>query len=63
MTTRPVTIAINKRSFSVLRYLKAYLWSTVKEDRLNEFALLYVRRDLNINFEHVIDEFSRKIVG
>ena len=32
---------------------------------LNEFALLYVYCDLNINFESVIDEFSRtvKVVG
>ena len=32
----------------------------MKEARLNGFALLYVRRDLINNFEHVIDEFSRK---
>ena len=32
----------------------------MKEDRLNGFALLYVHRDLNIIFEHMTDEFSRK---
>ena len=34
----------------------------MKEARLNGLALLYVHRDLNINFEHVIDECSRKNV-
>ena len=32
----------------------------MKEACLNRFALLYVYRDLNISFEHVVDEFSRK---
>ena len=32
----------------------------MKEACLNGLALLYVYRDLNINFEHVIDEFSCK---
>ena len=31
-----------------------------KEARLNELALLFVHRDLNINFEYVIDKFSCK---
>ena len=33
---------------------------TTKDDRLNGLALLYVHRDLIINFEQVFDEFSRK---
>ena len=49
-----------ERSFSALKYLKTYLRSTMKEACLNGFALLYVHRDLNINFEHVVDEFSHK---
>ena len=43
-----------------MRYLKTYLRYTTKEDRLNGLALLYVHRNLNIDFEHVIDEFLRK---
>ena len=60
LTTGPVTTATNERSFSALRYLKTYLLITTKEARLNELVLLFVRRDLNINFKPVIDEFSRK---
>ena len=59
LTTGPVGTATNERSFSALRYLKTYLPFTTKEDRLNGLALLYVPA-LIINFEHVIDEFSRK---
>ena len=43
-----------------LKYLKTYLRSTMKEASLDGFALLYIQRNLNFNFEHVIDEFSRK---
>ena len=60
LTTGPVTTATNKRSFSALSYFETYFWFTTKGDRLNGFALLYVQRGLIINFEHVIDEFSRK---
>ena len=40
--------------------LETYLWFTTKEARLNGLVLLFVHRGLNIDFEHVIDEFSRK---
>ena len=54
LTTLPVSTATNERSFSASKYLKTYLRSTMKEARLN------VHRNLNIDYEHVIDEFSRK---
>ena len=58
--TLPVTTATNKRSFSALKYLKTYLRNTTKEVRLNGFAFLYVHRDIGLDFEQVIAEFSRK---
>ena len=60
LTTRPVTAATNKRSFSALRCLETYLLFTTQEVRLNGLILLFVHRDLNINFKYVIDEFPRK---
>ena len=57
LITCPVSTAINERSFSALKYLKTYLRFTRKEAYLNGFALLYVHRDLNTNFEHVIADF------
>ena len=60
LTTLPVYTATNGCSFSALKYLKTNLRSTMKEARLNGLALWYVHRDLKINYEHVINEFSRK---
>ena len=58
LATLPVTTATNKRSFSVLKYLKTYLRNTMKEVRLNGLALLNVHRDISLDFEQVIAEFS-----
>ena len=60
LTTLPVSTATNERLFGALKYLKTYLWTTMKEARLNGLALLNVHRDLNIKYEQVIDAFSRK---
>ena len=58
--TGQVTLVTNELSFSALKYLKTCVWSTIKEARLNGSALLHVHHDLNINFEDVIDDISRK---
>ena len=58
-TTLPVTTATNKRSFSTFKYLKT-MQNTTKEVRLNGLALLYVDRDISLDFEQVIAEFLRK---
>ena len=55
LTTGPVTTATNERSFSALKYLKTYLRFSKKEACLNGLVLLFIHRDLNINFKHVID--------
>ena len=60
LATLPVTTATNERSFSALKYLKTYLRSTMKEIRLNGLALLYVHRDISLDLDQVIYEFSRK---
>ena len=60
LATLPVTTATNERSFSALEYLKTHLRNTTKEVRLNGLALLYVPRDIGLDFEQVIAEFSRK---
>ena len=60
LATLPVTTASNKRSFSALKYLKTYLRNTTKQVRLNGLAVLYVHRDISIDFEQVIAEFLRK---
>ena len=60
LATPPVTTATNKRSFSAFKYLKTCLRNTAKEVRLNSLALLYVHRDISLDFEQVVAEFLRK---
>ena len=60
LATLPVTTATNKRSFSVLKYLKTYLRNTTKRVLLHGLALLYVQRYISPNFKQVVTEFSPK---
>ena len=55
-----VTTPTNERSFSALKHLKTYLQNTTKEVQFNGLALLSVHRYISLDFEQVIDEFSRK---
>ncbi len=48
-----------ERSFSVLKLIKNYLHSTISENRLNGLALMYIYKNVSIDVETVITEFSR----
>jgi len=54
-----VTTATSERSFSALKYIKNYLRSTMSDSRLNGLALLYVHRDIPLNYDSVIDYFAK----
>ena len=56
--TIPVTTATGERSFSALKYIKNYLRSTMGEQRLNGLAHMYINRDIDIDYDLVIDEFG-----
>jgi hypothetical protein len=58
-STLPVTTATAERSFSVLKLIKSYLRSTISENRLNGLASMYIYRNLSIDVETIITEFSR----
>ena len=58
--TVPVTSCECERSISVLRRTKTYLRSTMGQDRFTDLALLYIRRDFDINLDQVIDNFATK---
>ena len=60
LATVPVTTCECERSVSVLRLLKSYLRSTMGQERFSSLALLYVRRDFQINLEKVIDKFAAR---
>ena len=51
--------ATNERAFSTLKYLKNYLRSSMTQERLNDLVLLHVHREMPLNYNVVIDEFSR----
>ncbi|KIH61204.1 dimerization domain protein, hAT family [Ancylostoma duodenale] len=55
--TIPVSTATPERTFSSLKFLKNYLRSTMKEDRLTGLALLFVHRDIGVDVDDIIAEF------
>ena len=57
LATQPVTTATNKRSFSLLKYLKTYLRNTTKEVRINDLALLYVHCDISLDLNKLLLNF------
>ena len=57
--TLPVTPATGERRFSVLKYTKNYLRSTMNEDRLNGITHMYINRDIALDYSEVIEDFSR----
>ena len=58
--TLPVTTATGERSFSALKYIKNYLRSTMKEVRMNGLAHMFINRDIKLNYDVIIDMFSKK---
>ena len=59
-----MSIAVNtahrEKSFSALKRIKTYLRSTMNEERLNDFAVLSIERELSssISLEDVVSKFS-----
>ena len=53
----PATSATSERSFSALRLVKTYLWSTMKQERLNHLMILHIHRDREFNLKEAISEF------
>ena len=58
--TLPVTTCTAERSFSVLRLIKNHLRSTMSNDRLNGLALLSVHKNVKLDYDSVISEYTRK---
>ena len=60
MLVSPVTTATVERSISALGYVKSKLRSTMGQERLNALLLLFIHKDVAIDYEAVVDAFARK---
>ncbi|KAL5790159.1 hypothetical protein ACOSQ2_005047 [Xanthoceras sorbifolium] len=65
LLTIPITMASAERSFSKLKLLKSYLWSTMTQDKLNALVLICIENDMleKIQYDDIIDEFASRSVS
>jgi hypothetical protein len=56
----PTTAATVERSHSSLRFVKTAYRSNMGEDRLNALLLLFIHKDIELNYEKVVDIFARR---
>ena len=56
----PATSASVERANSALRYVKNAFWSVMSEDRFNALILMYVHRDIKLDYDCVIDMYARR---
>ena len=56
----PATAATAERAHSLLKFVKNDLRSTMSEDHMNALMLLYIHKDLSLNYDQIIDDFVRK---
>jgi len=56
--TLPVTVALCERSFSKLRLIINYLRSSMAQERLCEFAIIFIERDISttLNYDDAIND-------
>jgi hypothetical protein len=49
-----------ERANSSLKLIKNVMRSTMGEDRLNALLLLYVHRDIKLDYDKIIDDYARR---
>jgi hypothetical protein len=55
----PVSFTTCERCFPKMKIIKAYLKSSMGEDRLSDLAVLAVKREIHFNFEGVVDVLAK----
>ncbi|CAF2050659.1 unnamed protein product [Rotaria magnacalcarata] len=56
--TMPVSSTTCERTFSKMKMIKTTIRSTMTDDRLSDLCLIAVERDIELNFEQLIDKFA-----
>ena len=56
----PVTSATVERSNSSLRLVKSGFRSTMIEDHLNALLLLFIHKDLALDYDAVTDDYAKR---
>ena len=56
----PITTCTVERSNSSLRFVKTVYRSNMGQERLNALLLLFIHRDIELNYEKVVDIFARR---
>jgi hypothetical protein len=56
--TIPVSSTTCERTFSKMKLIKTTMRNTMTDDRLSDLCVLAVERDIDVNFEQLIDKFS-----
>ena len=56
----PVTTATVERSNSALKYVKTALRSTMGQERLNSLLLLFIHKNISLDYEAIINSFASK---
>ena len=56
--TIPVSSTTCERTFSKMKLIKTAVRNSMTDDRLSDLCSLAVERDIDINFEQIVDKFS-----
>ena len=56
----PVSTAAVERRHSSLKIVKSKLQSRMGEGRLNALILLYVHKDIKLDYNRIIDRYAKK---
>ena len=56
----PVTSATVEHSNSSRRFVKSGFRSTMREDRLNTLLLLFIHKDIALDYDAIIDDYAKR---
>jgi hypothetical protein len=57
--TMPISQVTCERTFSKMKIIKNYLRNSMSDQRLSDLTILSVERDIPVDYEQVVDKFSK----